>query len=163
MTITRMCIPWPYSSINLLWYWVSSVRDGTSSIFRCRRAISRFLRASNNRIFCNFSLSASNCFPMAVNLSYGITLVSTKSNKMRTLTFSSLSSSPSPLCSLEMAVFSLSISSCCNKETQLKMLDKISVAVNKCYSTLQCALNCCSCFFRFSFIPTSALSCFRTL
>ena len=33
--------------MNLLWYCVNSAREGTSSIFRWRWAISRFLRACN--------------------------------------------------------------------------------------------------------------------
>ena len=41
----KCTLPWLYSSMNLLWYWASSVRDGTSSILRWSKAISRFLRA----------------------------------------------------------------------------------------------------------------------
>lgn len=41
--------PWLYSSKNLLWYCVSSARDGTSSIFLWSEEISRFFRAWKRR------------------------------------------------------------------------------------------------------------------
>jgi hypothetical protein len=38
-------LPWLYSSTNLRWYWLSSARDGTSSIFLWRAEISRVFLA----------------------------------------------------------------------------------------------------------------------